>query len=140
VIEQLTKLLEFHRTFGAHIETEPAAEIPDDVIAIRVKLLQEELDEYKAAARERDLIGVSDALTDLLYVLLGTYVSHGLQDYAEELFDEVHRSNMSKLDENDLPILRDDGKVLKSPRFVEPDLEGVLSQPRQAQKSERHTD
>ena len=132
MIEQLTKLLEFHRIFGAHIETEPTAEIPDDVIAIRVKLLQEELDEYETAARGRDLIGVSDALTDLLYVLLGTYVSHGLQDYAEELFDEVHRSNMSKLDENGRPVLRDDGKVLKSPRFIEPDLESVLPERRQA--------
>jgi hypothetical protein len=59
VIEQLKKLLEFHRTFGAHIETEPCAEIPDDVIEIRVKLLQEELHEYKTAARARDLLGVS---------------------------------------------------------------------------------
>ena len=135
--EQLTKLLEFHRTFGTHIENEPSAEIPDDVIAIRMKLLQEELDEYKAAALGRDLIAVSDALTDLLYVLLGTYVSHGLQDFAEALFDEVHRSNMSKLDENGHPVLRDDGKVLKSPRFIEPDLENILPRPRQAPKREQ---
>ena len=135
--EQLRKLLEFHRTFGAHIEETPSADVPDDVIAIRMKLLQEELDEYKAAAQGHDLIAISDALTDLLYVLLGTYVSHGLQGFAEALFDEVHRSNMSKLDENGHPMLRDDGKVLKSTRFVEPDLENILSQPNQAPKREQ---
>jgi predicted HAD superfamily Cof-like phosphohydrolase len=127
VKDQLDKLIEFHRTFDAHIETSPVADLPEEVIAIRIKLLQEELDEYKRAARNHDLVEIADALTDLLYVLLGTVVSHGLQDYAEALFCEVHRGNMSKLDENGQPIHRDDGKVLKSQQFRAPDIQGVLS-------------
>jgi len=127
VKDQLDKLVEFHRTFDAHIETAPMADLPEEVIAMRVRLLQEELDEYKWATRHHDLVEIADALTDLLYVLLGTVVSHGLQDYAEPLFDEVHRSNMSKLDANGKPIHRDDGKVLKSQQFRAPDIQGVLS-------------
>jgi predicted HAD superfamily Cof-like phosphohydrolase len=126
VNDQLAQLVEFHRTFQAHIEAEPTADIPEDVIAIRVKLLQEELDEYQRAAQARDLVEVADALTDLLYVLLGTYVSHGLQDYAVPLFENVHQSNMSKLGADGLPVLREDGKVLKSDRFREPTLEDIL--------------
>ena len=125
--DQLRKLIIFHKSFLAHIEDEPTVDIPADVIALRLKLLQEELDEYKAAAEARDLVAVADALTDLLYVLLGTYVSHGLQDYAVELFDEVHRSNMSKMDDVMLPIHREDGKVLRSRSYIPPDLASVLS-------------
>ena len=125
--DQLQKLIEFHRTFGAHIEIAPTAELPEEVIDIRIKLLQEELSEYVSAARSAGLVDIADALTDLLYVLLGTYVSHGLQDCAEPLFNEVHRSNMSKLDENGQPIHRDDGKVLKSTQYRAPDIQTVLS-------------
>ena len=84
---------------------------------------------YKHADRRRKTgteIKLHRVRTDLLYVLLGTYVAHGLQDYAEALFDEVHRSNMSKLDENGRPIHRDDGKVLKSRQYSAPDIQGVL--------------
>ena len=95
---------------------------------MRIRLLQEELDEYQEAVEKKDLIEIADALTDLLYVLLGTFVSHGLQDYAEDLFAEVHRSNMSKLDENGAPIFRQDGKVLKSKRFSPPNLNRILPQ------------
>lgn len=125
--DQLDRLVTFHRTFDAHLETTPTVDLADEVIDIRIKLLQEELDEYARAARDHDLVETADALTDLLYVLLGTYVTHGLQGYAEALFDEVHRSNMSKLDENGQPIHRDDGKVLKSHRYRPPDIQGVLS-------------
>ena len=89
--------------------------------------MEEELAEYKAAAEAGDLVAIADALTDLAYVLFGTYISHGLQDAAEALFAEVHRSNMSKLDENGQPIYREDGKVLKSERFTEPELAAILA-------------
>jgi ribosomal-protein-serine acetyltransferase len=125
--EQLNKLLEFHQTFGAHIEAEPRADIPAGVLAVRIKLLEEELDEYRQAAQEGDLIAIADALTDLLYVLLGTYVSHGLQDHAQALFAEVHRSNMSKLGADGRALLRDDGKVLPSTLFTEPELGPILA-------------
>ena len=125
--DQLYQLIEFHRTFDAHIETAPTVDLPQEVIEIRIRLLQEELNEYAAAAQSRDLVEVADALTDLLYVLLGTYVSHGLQRCAVPLFDEVHRSNMSKLDANGRPVHRDDGKVLKSQQYRAPDVHAVLS-------------
>ena len=79
---------------------------------MRVSLIQEELNEYRHAAEAHDLVAVADALSDLMYVVLGTYVSHGLQDVAEALFAEVHRSNMSKLDATGQVIYRADGKVL----------------------------
>ncbi len=123
---ELDKLVEFHRVFGAHIETKPTADLPDEVVALRVNLIQEELNEYRHAAEARDLVAVADALTDLVYVVLGSYVSHGLQEVGDALFAEVHRSNLSKLDANGQVIYRADGKVLKSDRWRPPDLAAVL--------------
>lgn len=127
MIDQLMMLREFHSTFRAHLEDEPTADLTDETIALRVSLIQEELDEYRKAAEARDLVGVADALSDLMYVVLGTYVSHGLHLHAEALFAEVHRSNMSKLDDDGEPIFREDGKVLKSDNFDHPDLEAILA-------------
>jgi len=128
--DALKKLQQFHETFRCHIEYAPTADIPRDEFEVRIRLFEEELAEYRNAVEARNLVAVADALTDMLYVLLGTYVSHGLQEIAVELFDEVHRSNMSKLDEEGRPIFRDDGKVLKSDRFSEPDLGSILSRRR----------
>ncbi len=128
MIDQLNMLREFHHTFRAHVEDEPTTDLAAEVIALRVSLIQEELDEYRKAAEAGDLVEVADALSDLMYVVLGTYVAHGLHLHAEPLFEEVHRSNMSKLDEAGEPIFRDDGKVLKSDRFEQPNLESILSQ------------
>ena len=126
--DQLDDLVEFHRVFGAHIEAEPTVDLPAAVIALRVSLIQEELNEYQEAAEARDLVAVADALSDLMYVVLGTYVSHGLQHVAEALFAEVHRSNMSKLDEKGNVIYRSDGKVLKSTGWSPPDLRAILAE------------
>ena len=124
--DQLNMLLEFHQTFGGHIEAVPTADVPEEVVALRIRLLREELHEYSLAAGDGDLLEIADALTDLLYVLLGTIVSHGLQNVTEELFSEVHRSNMSKLSHDGRPLLRDDGKVLPSDRFTRPNLAAIL--------------
>jgi predicted HAD superfamily Cof-like phosphohydrolase len=126
LIEQLRMLEEFHGTFGAHLEHTPTADLTPETIALRVSLIQEELDEYREAAEAHDLVGVADALSDLMYVVLGTYVSHGLQDVAEALFAEVHASNMSKLDVNGEVLYRSDGKVLKSNLWRPPDLKRIL--------------
>jgi predicted HAD superfamily Cof-like phosphohydrolase len=126
--QQLDALVEFHQVFGAHVENIPTVDLPDAVIALRVSLIQEELNEYRQAAEMHDLVAVADALSDLLYVVLGTYVSHGLQDAAEALFAEVHRSNMSKLNANGQVIYRSDGKVLKSDRWSPPDLGSILAE------------
>lgn len=125
---ELDQVLEFHRTFQCYTHTAPTGSIPPEQQAVRVTLMQEELDEYREAAAAGDLVGIADALTDLLYVVLGTYLAHGLQDAAEDLFAEVQRSNMSKLDENGQVIFRADGKVLKSSLFSPPDLLPILEQ------------
>lgn len=124
--ESVNKVLQFHETFRCFTNYQPTGKIPESEYAIRVTLLQEELDEYRAAAEAGDLEGVADALTDLLYVLFGTYIAHGLQDLVEDLFDEVHRSNMSKLDDQGKPVRREDGKVLKSDLFSKPDILSIL--------------
>ena len=124
--EQLQALLEFHRTMGVYFAEKPTAHLPEDVAAVRLALLEEELQEYREALAAGDLVAVADALTDLLYVLLGTFISHGLQDVAEALFAEVHRSNMTKLGPDGRVIYREDGKVLKPPTYEPPDLQRVL--------------
>jgi predicted HAD superfamily Cof-like phosphohydrolase len=123
---ELDKVQEFHEVFRCFLQTHPVGAIPEKEWTVRCNLMQEELDEYHQAAEAGDLVGVADALTDLMYVVLGTYLAHGLQDVAEDLFNEVHRSNMSKLDREGNPIFRADGKVLKSDLFSEPDLRKIL--------------
>ena len=125
--DQLVKVEQFHETFRAYTGHVPTAKIPERVFEGRLKLLQEELEEYRRAVEAGDLVEVADALTDMLYILLGTYIAHGLQGLAVELFDEVHRSNMSKLDENGQPILNREGKVEKSALFSRPDLGPILA-------------
>lgn len=126
--DAIRKVQQFHEAFGVPVADRPTADVSADLRALRVRLLEEELEEYREAAAVGDIVAVADALTDLAYILFGTYVTHGLQDAAEALFDEVHRSNMSKLDEHGQPIYRADGKVLKSPRFSAPDLKAILAQ------------
>lgn len=123
---QIESVDDFHKAFGAYRNEAPAGAVPPEVQALRVRLIAEELDEYRRAAEAGDLVGVADALSDLAYVLFGTYVAHGLQAQAEALFAEVHASNMSKLDADGRPVLRADGKVLKSDRYRPPDLRAVL--------------
>jgi predicted HAD superfamily Cof-like phosphohydrolase len=124
--KQLNQVLDFHKGFGCHIEVEPIASPSQEVTDVRARLIQEELDEYREAVADGDLVRVADALSDLMYVLLGTYIAHGLYTQAEALFDEVHRSNMSKLDEDGRPILREDGKILKPDSWSPPNLVQVL--------------
>lgn len=123
--EALRKVEAFHTVFGLFLAHHPTADVPAEIVASRVRLFAEELEEYRVAAEAHDLVAVADALSDMLYVLLGTYVTHGLQEAAGALFDEVHRSNMTKLDAEGRPIIRD-GKVRKSPLFSEPDLAAIL--------------
>ena len=71
-------------------------------------------------------VEIADALGDLLYITFGTILRHGLQFKIEEVFDEIHRSNMSKLDENGKPIFREDGKVLKGTNYFRPDIKRII--------------
>jgi len=89
--------------------------------------MKEENDEYFEAAKNGDLVEVADALGDMLYILCGTILEHGLQYKIEEVFDEIQRSNMSKLAEDGSPIYREDGKVLKGPNYFKPKIAEILS-------------
>ena len=89
--------------------------------------MKEENEEYLEAAQKNDLIEVADALGDMLYILCGTILSHGMQHKISEVFKEIQRSNMSKLGPDGKPIYREDGKVLKGPNYFKPDIKGILS-------------
>ncbi len=118
----LDQVREFHETYGLPVKSAP--DITDQKTnELRINLLAEELDELKEALAAGDIVEVLDALTDLQYVLDGAYLSFGLHDVKDAAFNEVQRSNMSKLGEDGKPIRREsDGKVLKGPNFFEPDL------------------
>lgn len=114
---------EFMNTFGQEVKTEP--DFPDeDTQKLRLELIAEELEEMWDAIENKNLVGVADALTDILYVTYGAGHAFGID--LDKCFAEVQRSNMSKLGEDGKPIYRDDGKVLKGPNYSEPDLENTL--------------
>ena len=112
----------FHETYGLPVKDVP--DISDDKTnALRVNLLEEEVQELTDALAAGDIVEVLDALTDIQYVLDGAYLSFGLSDLKEPAFAEVQRSNLSKLDEDGKPIRREsDGKVMKGPNYSAPDL------------------
>jgi len=124
--EIINKVREFHEVFGLDYHETPNTEISDRIIELRHRLMAEENDEYLEAAKDKDLTLVADALGDKLYILCGTIIAHGLQHKIVEVFEEIHRSNMSKLDENGKPIYREDGKIMKSEMYFLPDIKGVL--------------
>jgi predicted HAD superfamily Cof-like phosphohydrolase len=117
---------EFHTAFGAGIKNTPTASIGKDRNLLRFNLMKEENEEYLEAAENNDLVEVADALGDMLYILCGTIIEHGMQDKIEEVFNEIHRSNMSKLGEDGKPIYREDGKVLKGANYFKPHIKEIL--------------
>lgn len=123
----LNSVRDFHETFGLGLHERPKADIGPDTIRLRHRLMAEENDEYLEAAQNNDLIQVADALGDKLYILCGTIIAHGLQHKIVEVFEEIHRSNMSKLDAEGKPIYREDGKIMKSELYFVPDIDAVLS-------------
>mgnify|MGYP001046563195 FL=1 len=124
--KKLKAVQDFHEAFGLGIKHEPIANLPEDKLRLRYNLMAEENDEYLEAARNGDLVEVADALGDMLYILCGTILEHGMQYKIEEVFNEIQRSNMSKLDSNGRPIYREDGKVMKGPNYFKPDIERIL--------------
>ncbi len=154
-LDALNQVAEFHRTFKHPIERDPV--IPDEKrCALRVALIQEELDELKKAIEDRDLVEIADALCDIQYVLSGAVLEFGLGEKFSELFDEVQRSNMSKTckteeearatvdyyrkergvecyykktDDHYLVYRKEDNKTLKSVNYSPPDLKQILDKP-----------
>ena len=114
---------EFMETFGQEVKTKP--EVPDsEIVNLRIELIAEELEELWDACKDKDIIGIADALTDILYVTYGAGHAFGVD--LDKCFAEVQRSNMSKLGEDGKPIYREDGKVMKGPNYSEPDLKSTL--------------
>jgi predicted HAD superfamily Cof-like phosphohydrolase len=117
----------FHNAFGIENAYSPTATLSEADVLLRYKLMREENEEYLEAAQKGDLVEIADALGDQLYILCGTILKHGLQDKIAEVFQEIQRSNMSKLDVNGKPIYREDGKVLKSELYFKPNIKEILS-------------
>lgn len=122
----IERVREFHCVYKC--VTKGAPDLSDRVVnELRLNLLQEELDELRVALESGDVVEALDALTDLQYILDGTYLALGLAEHKNAAFAEVHRSNMSKLGADGMPIYREgDGKVLKGPDYSPPDLAGIL--------------
>ena len=114
----------FMSTFGQEIKRK--SELSSDKInSLRLSLIQEELDELTKAIKEKDILEVADALTDILYVTYGAGHAFGID--LDKCFDEVQKSNMSKLDKSGKPIYNDKGKVMKGPNYFKPDLSKFLT-------------
>lgn len=118
----------FHETYGLPVKDTPDISDPK-TNALRINLLAEEVDELKEALEAGDMVEVLDALTDIQYVLDGAYLSFGLHGVKTAAFEEVQRSNMSKLGEDGKPIVREeDGKILKGPNYFKPDIAQFIDQ------------
>lgn len=124
--DKIAAVHEFHTAFKLGIKNTPTADLGEAKNLLRYKLMHEENEEYLEAANENDLVEVADALGDMLYILCGTIIEHGMQHKIEEVFNEIQRSNMSKLGAEGKPIYREDGKVLKGPNYFKPNIQEIL--------------
>ncbi len=116
----------FHNSFGLGVSKTMKADLGKNKNLLRFNLMDEENKEYFDAANNNDLVEVADALGDMLYILCGTILEHGMQHKIEEVFEEIQKSNMSKLGADGKPIYRKDGKVLKGPNYFKPNIEQIL--------------
>tara|TARA_B100000035_G_scaffold29363_1_gene22529 strand:+ start:141 stop:488 length:348 start_codon:yes stop_codon:yes gene_type:complete len=111
-------------TYGQDVKEK--AEFPENkIVQLRIDLIEEELNELKEAIKNNDIVEVADALTDILYVTYGAGHSFGVN--LDECFDEVQRSNMSKLGEDGKPIYNENGKVMKGPNYFAPNLKKIVN-------------
>ncbi len=124
--KQINAVKEFHTAFRIGHSEKPIADLGETKNTLRYNLMKEENEEYLEAVQNNDLIEIADALGDMMYILCGTIIEHGLQHKIEEVFDEIQRSNMSKLDTDGKPIYREDGKVMKGPNYFKPDFSKIL--------------
>lgn len=126
MIKQLNSVKEFHTAFEIGYSESPKSDLGEIKNLLRYNLMKEENEEYLEAVQNNDLIEIADALGDMLYILCGTIIEHGLQHKIEAVFDEIQRSNMSKLDQDGKPIYREDGKVMKGPNYFKPDFSKII--------------
>ena len=116
---------DFHRAYGLPVRARPTVDVGADQVELRLALIEEEVGELADAARAGDLVGVADALADIVYVAYGTAHVYGID--LDAVLDEVHSSNMTKLGADGRPIRRADGKVLKGPDYRPPNIAAVLA-------------
>ena len=122
-MSNFTDVKKFMQTFGQEVKNRPS--FPEEKIQnLRIKLIDEELKEFREAIKNKDIVEVADALTDILYVTYGAGHAFGID--LDKCFHEVQNSNMSKLDDNGSPIYNKDGKVMKGPKYFKPDLKKIL--------------
>ncbi len=124
--DKLNAVKEFHTAFKIGFSDTMKASLGENKNLLRFNLMKEENEEYLEAAQNDDIVEIADALGDMLYILCGTIIEHGLQHKIEEVFNEIQRSNMSKLGEDGQPIYREDGKVMKGPNYFKPNFEEIL--------------
>lgn len=115
---------EFHRSYELPVRTSPTAEVGREQIDLRLSLIEEEVGELREAALAGDLVGIADALADIIYVAYGTAHVYGIE--LDSVLDEVHASNMTKLGADGRPVRRSDGKILKGPDYRPPDVKSIL--------------
>lgn len=119
----------FHLTFKHPVgNKEKPHLIPDERAKLRYSLIKEELEEYKKACEDGNIVEIADALGDILFVTFGSIIEHGLQDKILKVFSEIQASNMSKLDEGGKPIFREDGKILKGPNYFKPNIKKIIEE------------
>ncbi len=116
----------FHTAFKIGYRETLKADLGIEKNTLRFNLMKEENEEYLEAVNNNDLVEVADALGDMLYILCGTIIEHGMQEKINEVFEEIQRSNMSKLGADGNPIYRTDGKVLKGPNYFKPNITKIL--------------
>ena len=118
-MSNFNKVKTFMETFGQEVKNKPSFS-SDKINSLRYDLIKEELEEFKVAMENKDLLEVADALTDILYVTYGAGHAFGID--LDKCFEEVQNSNMSKLGEDGKPIYNESGKVMKGPKYFKPDL------------------
>jgi predicted HAD superfamily Cof-like phosphohydrolase len=124
--ETIEAVEQFHNAFGIENNYTQTTALSESEILLRHRLMAEENEEYLEAAMNGDIVEVADALGDQLYILCGTILKHGLQHKIAEVFQEIQRSNMSKLDADGNAIYREDGKIMKSELYFRPDIKTIL--------------
>ena len=118
-MSNFNKVKTFMETFGQEVKNKPSFS-SEKINDLRYELIREELDEFKEALKNKDILEVADALTDILYVTYGAGHAFGID--LDKCFEEVQKSNMSKLDKNNKPIYNESGKVMKGPSYFKPNL------------------
>ncbi len=126
ITNAIDQVKEFTEAFNIKYSKDMNPNLDQPTIDLRFRLMEEENQEYLEAAKNNDIVEIADALGDILYILCGTILAHGLQDKIVEVFNEIQKSNMSKLDINGNPVIREDGKILKGPNYFKPKIREIL--------------